>query len=183
MKKLLLLGIVSMLIAPPVSAQLPASPYLALYEDAVRTDWCVLGPGLVNMYLFVLPSTEGAICAELSTNVTGPGAGGLMWTAPTYHADIAGPVMGTIPGEMGVCFLTCKTDWVYFYSVGILVSTAEAVRVEIGVFGTSPYPKVLTCDLPAEELEGIVLTHFYINDCGPIAVEASSWGAIKSLYE
>jgi len=66
-----------------------------------------------------------------------------MWTVPTYHADIASPVMGSVPGEMGVCLLTCKTDWVYFYSVGVLIGT-DAARVEIGVYGTSPYPKVLT---------------------------------------
>jgi hypothetical protein len=181
MKKLLLFGIVMMLIAPSASAQ-PADAYLALYEDAARSDWCVSGIGFVTMYLFVLPSVDGVVCAELSINVTGAGAGGLMWGTPTYHPDVAEPVLGSVPGEMGVCFPVgvCKTEWIYFYSVGILVQTIEAARVEIGPYGTSPYPKVLDC-LDAEP-EAIIFNHFYINDCGPIAVDESSWGAIKSLY-
>lgn len=181
MKKLLLFGIALMLIAPPVSAQLPATPYLALYEDVVRSDWCVTGIGFVNMYLFVLPNVDGAVCAELSISVTGAGAGGLMWGVPTYHVDVVEPVMGSVPGEMGVCFGDCKMDWIYFYNVGILVQTVEPARAEIGVFGTSPYPKVLDC-LGAEP-EAIIFNHYYINDCGPVAVDESSWGAIKSLYE
>ena len=181
MKKLLLFGIVLMLIAPQVSAQLPASPYLALYEDEVRTDWCVSGIGFVNMYLFMLPNTDGGICVELSINVTGTGSGGLMWGAPTWHPDVVDPKLGGVPGEMGACFGTCKTDWAYFYSVGILVQTLDPARAEIGAYGTSDYPIVLTC--LGDEPEAIVFNHFYFNDCGPNAVEESSWGVIKSLYE
>ena len=181
MKKLLLTVILLMMIAAPVSAQLPPTPYLALFEDDVRSDWCVNGPGLVTMYLFALPTSDGVKCAELSISVTGDGAGALMWTAPTFHPDVAEPVMGAVPGEMGVCFTNCQNDWIYFYSVAIMVGDANASRVEIGAYGVSPYPKVLNCI--EEEPEAIVYNHFYINDCGPTAVEESSWGAIKDLYE
>ena len=184
MKKLLLFGILLMMIASPLSAQLPATPYLALFEDDARSDWCVDGIGFVTMYLFMLPMTDGAICAELSTAVTGTGAGALMWMAPTYHPDIADPVLGAVPGDMGVCFLSCKTDWVYFYSVGILVQGVDPARVEIGPYGVSPYPIVLDCTPAPDaiEYEAIIYNHFYINDCGPVSVDESSWGAIKNLY-
>jgi hypothetical protein len=178
MKKLFLLGCMLAVLVAPASAQLPANAYFGLFIDEARTDWCVSGLGSHTMYFVILPSEDGLQCSELSTNLVGSG---ILFFVPTYHPDSASPVMGGIPGDMSHCFNTCQTDWVYAYSVQILVQTEDPVRIEIGPYATQPYPIALDCGMG--EGEAIAFTHFYINGCGPIGVEESSWGAIKSLYE
>ncbi len=178
MKKIFWLGIMLIVLAAPASAQLPANAYFGLFTDEARTDWCFSGTGMQTMYFIVLPSQEGLICSELSTALVGTG---VMFFAPTYNPDTALPVMGGVPGDLAHCFNSCYYDWVLICSVGLFIQDATPKTIEIGPFATQPYPNALDCI--GEEGWAIAFTTFYINGCGPTAVEESSWGAIKSMYE
>jgi len=178
MKKIFWLGITLMVLVAPASAQLPANAYFGLFIDEARTDWCVSGAGMYTMYIIVLPSVDGLICSELSTALVGTG---VMFVVPTWHPDSAQPVMGAVPGDLAHCFVNCHYDWVYVCSVGILVQTADPVSIEIGPYATQPYPTALDCG--GGEGEAIIFTKFYVNGCGPVGVEESTWGAIKNMYE
>ncbi len=178
MKKLFVLGCMLAVFVAPASAQLPANAYFGLFIDEARTDWCVSGLGAQTMYLMVLPGEGGLLCSELSVTLVGTG---VLFFQPTYNPDTAQPVMGGVPGDMSHCFNTCKTDWIYAYSVQMLVQTEDPIYLEIGPHSIQPYPIWLDCTM--SEGEAIPFTNFYINGCGPIGVEESSWGAIKSLYE
>jgi hypothetical protein len=179
MKRLFLLGCMLAVLVAPASAQLPANAYIGLFIDEARTNWCVSGLGAHTMYLVVLPSQDGLLCTEMSTTLVGTG---VMFFQPTWNPLSASPVMGGIPGDLGHCFDECQTDWVYLCSVSMLVQTTDPVSIEIGAYTGVPYPRTLVCDESAEP-EAIPFTTFYINGCGPLGVEESSWGAIKSLYE
>lgn len=178
MKRLFVMGCILAVFVAPASAQLPANAYFGLFIDEARTDWCVAGLGAHMMYFVILPAEGGVQCCELSTDLIGTG---VMFFVPTYHPDMASPVSGSIPGDMFFCFDICQTDWVWAYSIQLLVQSEDPIRIEIGPYATQPYPIAADCSL--DEGEAIPFTHFYINDCGPTGVEESSWGAIKSLYE
>jgi len=178
MKKIFWLGMMLLVLVAPASAQLPESAYFGLFIDEARTDWCVSGIGMHTMYLMVLPSQDGLICSELSTTLNGTG---VSFLAPTWNPDTAEPVMGGFPGDLGHCFQNCYYDWVMVGSVRMYVEDTDPKSIEIGPFATQPFPNALDC-LGVEKW-AIPFSTFYINGCGPLPVEESSWGAIKSLYE
>jgi hypothetical protein len=178
MKKIFWLGIMLLLLVAPASAQRPANAYFGLFIDEARTDWCISGIGFKTMYLVVLPSENDLWCSELSTTVVGSG---LRFFAPDWNPDTAEPVMGGIPGDLAQCFVNCHDDWIYVCIVEMVVEDETPKSIEIGPYQTQPYPNALDCY--GGEGEAIPFTTFYINGCGPIAVEETSWGAIKSLYE
>ncbi len=180
MKKALLLGLTLLFVSGAVSAQ-----QLALYADAERTTWCAENAdvgAMVYVYLFVNPVAEGITCIELNTTHEG---GMYMAFAPTYNPETVQPIMGGFPdSDLGGCFGGCQSDWIWFANVMLFNQSVEPCRIYIRPFQGPPvqeYPKVLTCG--GDEIEAFPLTDFFINACGPISVEESSWGAIKSMYE
>lgn len=179
MKKALLLGAALMLIAGSASAQ-----YMGLYTDATHSEWCVEnGVGVVTVYVFGGPTVDGMECLELSTTTSGDGT--FMAFAPTWHPDVVDPKMGGFPDEnLAACWGSCWDDWQWLLNAGLYLTNAEPITITIGAFTGSPYPKILTCQ--GLEIEAYPMTNFCINQtcCPPInAVEESSWGAIKNLYE
>ena len=178
MKKIFWLGIMLLVLVAPASAQLPEKAYFGLFIDEARTNWCVSGAGMQTMYFIVLPSENGLICVELSTTLVGTG---VSFLAPTWNPDKVDPVMGGFPGDLAVCFGSCHYDWVTFCSVRMFVDDEDPKSIVIGPYATQPFPNALDCF--GGEDWATPFTTFYINGCGPLAVEESSWGAIKSLYE
>ena len=180
MKKALLLGAALMFIASASSAQL-----IGLYSDLDHTTWYADTPTagtVVQVYVFGAPTAEGMSCLELSTELVGDASYFLL--AATWHPDVVDPKMGSFPGgNLGACWGGCKDDWTWLISAGILMQSNDPLTIEVGIFTGSPYPKMLTCD--GTEIEAYPSTNFCINYvCDPInAVEESSWGAIKNLYE
>jgi len=182
MKKVLLLGLALLFVSGAVSAQ-----QFALYNDEDRTTSSVLDvtSGMfVRAYLFANPNADGVICIELSVAASG---GAFMPFASVYHPDVAQPVLaGGFPtGDVGGCWNTCKYDWTYFVYCDLFVQSTDPIYLVIGGFQgppVQPWSKILTCP-PSEEIEGFVLINFCINDTCENAVEESTWGAIKNMYE
>lgn len=189
MKKVLLLGLALLFVSSAVSAQ-----QLALYIDEGRTEWCALDANGEYVYVYLFGYlAEGLQCVELSTismvePVEGepyPVSSEIRAFAAEYPADIADPIMGTFPNEdFGACYNACYNDWVWLVKAEMNIRTALPVVMYIQPFqGTipQPFPKILNCT--GGEIQAFPLTNCYINGCGPVAVEESSWGAIKNMYE
>jgi len=185
LKKVLFLWLALLFVSGAVSAQLI---WFSLYADESRSTSSVLNVtagSFVRVYLFVCPNAEGVICIELGMVAEG---GAFMPFASVYHADVAQPVLATgFPtGDVGGCWNTCKYDWTYFVYADLYVQSTDQIYLTIGGFQgppVQPWPKILTCG--GVELEGWILCDFCINtlcacDC---AVEESTWGAIKNMYE
>ena len=188
MKKILLSGIMLMVLAAPVSAQAPANSYIGLFSNEARTEWCISGTGMITMYLIVLPAADGLKCLDMSTTENDPTAAVRFFT-PVWHDDVKDAMLGSFPDNfLSLCLWYCHNDWITLAAVdGYIYRDTDPVSIEIGpnwnVPVPLPYPVYGNCEDPMVENEAIPFTTFYINDeCGPIAVEESSWGAIKNLY-
>lgn len=181
MKKALLLGAALMFIAGSASAQI-----IGMYTDDTHTSWCVESAAaqgnMVTVYIFGSPNADGMTCLEFSTTTEG---GGYMAFTPTWADDIASPQMGSFPdNDLGACWQGCKDDWAWLLNATLFITSPEAMTISFGAFTGSPYIKILTC--LGDEIEAYAFSNFCINQpcCPPnTAVEESSWGAIKNLYE
>jgi len=181
MKKALLLGAALMLIAGVVSAQ-----HIGLYTDEARSSWYVEDAAaqgnIVTVYVFGNPTADGMRCIEFSSTVTG---GSYMAFTPVWHPDVVEPQMGTFPdANLAACWGSCHYDYTWVLKSTLMITSPGAeMTITIGLFTGSPYPKLLTCTYV--EIEAYPETHYCINYiCDPInAVEESTWGAIKNLYE
>jgi hypothetical protein len=182
MKKALLLGAALMFIAGSASAQ-----FVGLYTDETHTSWCYEGDNtgsIVYVYVFGQPNADGMKCLEFTTTVTGTGA--YMAFAPTWQADVIDPKMGGFPGDLGACWGSCMNDWQWMLNAGLFIQSGGELTFTIEEFPGSPYPKILNCVGDGVEIEAYPMTNMCINQpcCPPInAVDESSWGAIKNLYE
>jgi len=182
MKKLLLLGIAILLVANVVSAA--PYPYMALYLDENRSSYCAYGDGPITIYVFVLPSDNGAFASELRVELTGniwPGS----WTT---NSEVVGLTMGDISSGMSFSYNNCETDWHYVGTQGVFltddVTPGGATLLphsSTGFLGTA------NCDDEAgrPKEDAIVLTNVYFNTdpCPEVGTQDASWGAIKSLFE
>jgi hypothetical protein len=93
--------------------------------------------------------------------------------------------MGGVPGDLAACFGNCWYEWVQVFSATLFIMAPTEESVSIGAFTGSPYPKILDCLLPANEVEAIKWTYLYTNyaECPAYATRESTWGAIKNMYE
>lgn len=183
MKKILLYGLMFLVCAAPASVQAQANTYIGLFSDEARTGWCVSGTGMMTLYFIVLPGDDGLKCLDMSTTINGTG---VVFSAPTWHEEVKDAMLGSFPDDaLALCLWNCQYDWITLATVGGYIMSTDPITIEIGPNWDQPvppdYPVYMNC---AEvEREAIPFTTFYINgECGPIAVEESSWGAIKNLY-
>ena len=178
MKKVTLLVIALLFVSGSVSGQA-----LSLYADADRTTWELSGLpqySLVSMYLFVAPTEDGVKCVELNVSAL---CGAYMPFVPVYNPDVRDPIMGTIPGDLACCLQSCHLDWVWICNVTILLQ-ATPLNFWVQPFQgppVQPFPKIVTC--LDDEIEAYIWRPLIINGYCETAVEESSWGAIKSMYE
>ena len=183
MKKALLLSAALMFIASGVSAQL-----IGLYVDAERTSWeATAASGIVYVYVFAQPNTDGMTCLELRTEASNTN---FMAFATTWAPDAAEARMGNIPDQNLVgCWTSCKFEWTWLCNAGMFMMSGDELIISIAPYTDQPYPKILDCVDPANELPAMACTPVCINALEPCldpcdnAVEESTWGAIKNLYE
>ena len=182
MKKALLLGAALMFIASGASAQM-----IGLFVDANHADWNVDMPsGVAYVYVFASPTAEGMTCLELATVADNAN---FMAFATAWAPDAAEARMGNIPNENLVgCWTSCKFEWTWLCNAGLFMMSGDPLTVTPVPYSGQPFMKVLDCSTPAVEQEGIPYSEVCINHPVPCpllitAVEESSWGAIKNLYE
>ena len=180
MKKVTLLVLALLFVSCSVSAQ-----WISLYKDYERSASSVQGVGvgeIVQVYLFVCPRPYGIRCIELNSYTTGDGV--YVVDELEYYPEVAHPVTGGFPNSdlMG-CWHDCHYDWVYLCVATLLVQSDDPFCINIRGYQGQALPRVEECT--DDWVDYIPWCHFCLNQFSncEVAVEESSWGVIKRLYE
>jgi hypothetical protein len=186
MSKVFSIGVALLMISTVIHAQLPQIGYLGLFADDTHETYC-LNSGIGqshDCWVWALTSENGMRAVEfaiayppdVSETVFTPESG-----IPLY--------IGSTTTGISLAFSDCKYGWVLLLKFTIHVMTEDLRTIELiphtgnGRFGFA------NCLLPDYDIESAkYFTPIYINytPCppgGPIAVERSSWGAIKSVFK
>ncbi len=188
MKRAILILLVLAFSASGALAQ-PDSSYVGVFSDVNHSIWRVdytavpPAPTLFYAYIWWLPSVRGITGAEFA--LTYPTSMSDMIIALTTLNPTDLFVMGTLASGITIAWNgNCMTDWTYSHRLTCYlfsVNPNQIMIVEHPTVVPSEY-HVSTCELgtPIEPVKRY--THLYLNWDGGIAVENTSWGAIKSLF-
>lgn len=179
MKKVLLLVAALTMIATAATAGPVA--YIGVFADAAHSVITVNNPGGFypwTLHTWVLPSDNGAMCAEykvvapvnviVSTATTNPGA----------TVDMGSPVGA--PGA-SICFGTCQNDWFWTYQVLMYLTDTTPTWVELFPHDDAGGPQVANCEEGYPIEPATKYTLLGLNQDGIVANDKATWGAIKSL--
>ena len=185
MKKALLLGAALLLIASVSFAQqLPPLGYIGLFADDMHESWCtsIIGAAF-NMWIWALPGENGMKCAEFAIQY--PTAGIFAGTVTVNPGKSA--TLGDLPGGFSICYTECNWDWQWIAYQSIFVMVGDPLVFEIipsPIVYPLPVYQFANCNEGYPKEPCIKFTNLYVNgECGPIATEESSWGAIKDLFK
>ncbi len=184
MKKALIASVALLLISSSAFASLG---YIGLYVDADHSYWCTEGTGFyaAEMWIWCLPGPDGQICAEFA--VAYPA--NIIQSTVTWNDPLISVSLGDLPGGLSVCYVGCQHGWNWPCHQALWVTDPSQTFIQI-----VPHPEAGAIQF-ANCLEGYpvepatVLTNLFINyppeapECQGTAVEESSWGAIKGLFE
>jgi hypothetical protein len=180
MKSLLLLAFVSAaLIANPVHAQ----QKIELFADANRT-MCELtdtSPGTVTFHVF-MTGPDTATLAGFRARVPD------CWTGATWVADYSDyTTIGFSQGEWSVAFGLCLTPPIHVGEITYQTAGSAPPCCEYAIQQPISFP-LQYVDCGFAEIDAFAGQSVMINpneSCRcmlPVATEAATWGAVKSLY-
>lgn len=182
MRKLLMVA-VCILVAGSVSAQ--PTGYMGLYTDAARSTSCAYGVGFypVEMWIWNLPSGNGAICSEFMISYPV----NVIRSTVTWNTGLISVSLGEPGSGLSVCYVACQYDWHWNLHQSLWVTDPTRTEVLIVAHPGVGVYQFANC-LPGYPVETPkILTKLLINasgdDCTPFATTPSSWGAIKSLID
>ena len=192
MKKTLLIAAAIMLLASSVSAVLPPVGYIGIFKDDThavdpRANTVCPGPyGMFSAWIWCLPSVNGLQAAEFA--VAFPPVVLIQATVKNPNITVE---LGTLQTGISIAFgeTTCQMDWAWLYQLTCVVLSPTPVQTKIDIIphpGTLPVPayQFATCELGYPIEPCIYLTPLYL--CyvpdGPLGVQETNWGAIKSLF-
>lgn len=182
---------VAALLGPALVVAQPPVSYVGVYGDVARSTWCVSGtPSYQNEIWVYLVLGEGGATAfsfdlAVPPNVTltdlvigGHDPGPSMCLPPDCVTGIS--------NDFGLCVAPPMFSWVWLAHGTITVTGGDPGSVDI--IGTHGLPDcdIVRCDGQHETPR--ILTRLYINygpsepECSGLAVESTTWGAIKGLY-
>ncbi len=186
MKKALLIAAAVMFVATSASAVLPPIGYIGIFADAGHTLNTVCPAQYSNfpVWIWILPGENGMQAAEWA--VTFPAT--VVTLATVQHPNIT-VALGSLQAGISVAFGEglCNMDWVWTHQLTMMQLGPTVLPARIDIIphpGTLPVPayQLATCELgyPIEPL--IYYTPLYICQTGPVGVQETNWGAIKSLF-
>ena len=178
MKKVIMLVAALALIAGSVSAGPIA--YMGLYVDAEHGVCSVVVPAPYagfDMWHWVLPSDDGAICAEFKITIPVEYFSTGTVVNPDHSVALGDPLTG-----ISICFADCQTGWFWTYQLAILPTDAAVHQILIEGHPDVGAYQVANC-LPGYPIMPVtLLNHLHINEDCVDGNETSSWGAIKGMY-
>jgi len=188
MKRSLMIFLAVLLFSTAASAQ--TNGYIGLFADDAHTTWCATPasiPGNFNMYIFCLPNTDGMYCAEFMLEMPSDPTLILATTTPQAGYSI---ILGDLASGVSFCFLECKTDWIWIYTVLMVATSGNQNMVQIVPHPTAGGPNFSNCIEPIRPMyNAVIFTNLYANytdgvdpECSETAVSEMTWGAIKSMY-
>ncbi len=181
MKKALLIGIALMLLAGVANAG--PNSYIAVYFDEARTSYCHYPPAPFagfTAWIWILPSDLGVAAEEFAVEWYGNGYN----TGVTMNEAVITVSMGDLFSGISATG-PCQYEWFWLAQLDFLpldITTPGGVNIiPHPQYGTLIYS---SCEQDNPIYDLIVLTNGYWNTdpCPEIAVESTSWGAIKSMY-
>jgi hypothetical protein len=185
MKKAMFLAVALLVLAGSAFA-LPGTGYIGLFKDATHStdppaNALCPGPyGSFHCWIWALPSARGLQAAEF--RILFPASALIQTTVknPSITAEL-----GTLQNGISVAFGLCQMDWLWIYDLGIVILSPTPITQKIDIVphpGTLPLPAIqfANCQLVLEPF--IYLTPLYLCQDGPLGVEETNWGAIKSLF-
>ena len=188
MKKALLIAAAVMFVASSAFA-LPGTGYIGLFKDVTHNtdpaaNTVCAGPyGMIHCWIWALPSARGLQAAEFKINFPAVALVQTTVKNPSITAEL-----GTLANGISVAFGSCQMDWLWIYDLGIVILSPTPVIAKIDIVEhptTLPLPAIqfANCQLVLEPF--IYLTPLYlcwVPDPGPLGVQETNWGAIKSLF-
>ncbi len=182
MKKAIVFVLILLFSPVSISAQ-----GIALYKDFERTATSVQDVevgGIVTVFLFVQPTVLGVECIELNSYTTGDG----LYVVDDYDAHPESYLItGGFPdSDLWGCWYDCHYDWTYFCCATLVLQSVEPFCINLRGFQGPPtqaLPRGFDCG--DDWFYYFPQCNFCVNQLSEceVAVEESSWGAIKSLYE
>ncbi len=186
MKRYLMVFLAVLLFSTATSAQ--TKGYICLFSEIEHTTWCSTAatiPGALTIYVFCLPSVDGAFGAEFKLNY--PDDPTIMPSAETYNPDVT-VVMGSFSNGAGIGFNECKNDWFMIASQMFITTSSNQVMISIAPHPTSGGPSLADCGPLHAKYTATAFNNLYINyppgspECSETATAEITWGAIKSMY-
>jgi hypothetical protein len=184
MKKALLIAAAVMFVASSLFAQVrPPIGYIGIYADGARTDnsVCPAQYGNFQAWIWCLPSVNGLQAAEFA--VLFPATTVTLATVQNPNITVA---LGTLAGGISVAFGEglCNTDWAWTHNLTMMSLAVVPTKIEIIKHpGTQPPAyQFASCEAGYPIEPCIYLTPLYLCQTGPLGVEETNWGAIKSLF-
>jgi hypothetical protein len=191
MKKALLIAAAVMFVASSVVAELPPVGYIGIFKDATHaTDpaantVCPAPYGNFSAWIWILPPVNGMQAAEFAVSFPPT-----IITLATVQNPAIAVALGTLPG-ISVAFAEglCQMDWAWTHQLTLMnlaPIVAPGLKIDIIMHpGTIPPAyQLATCALgyPIEPLKYLTPLYLcYVPD-GPLGVQETNWGAIKSLF-
>jgi hypothetical protein len=189
MKKAMLLAVAILILAGSAFA-LPPQGYIGVFKDAThntvvgQNTVCPAQYGNFACWIWCLPSVNGLQAAEFA--VSFPATTVTLATVKNPGITVE---LGTLAAGISVAFGEgqCQMDWVWIYQLTMMQLGPPVLPAQIKIIlhpGTLPAPSMqfASC-LPGYPIEPLRnLTPLYICSDGPLGVEQTNWGAIKSLF-
>ncbi|MCX5752150.1 MAG: hypothetical protein NTW97_00745 [Candidatus Krumholzibacteria bacterium] len=183
--------------ASSVSAVLPPVGYIGLFKDATHDTSPISGGSGFNVcpaqyeqfqcWIWCLPSVNGMQGASFA--VSFPATTVTLTTVKNPGITVE---LGTLAGGYDFMFAqgNCQMDWFWTHHLTMMSLASPAVSAKIEIIpnpGGQPVPELVfaPCGVAHYLLPFTCLTPLYIcwtPDPGPLGVEETSWGAIKSLF-
>ncbi len=185
MKKALLIAAAVMFVASSAFAQAkPPVGYIGIFADAARTtnSVCPAQYGQFQAWIYCLPSVNGLQAAEFAVSSPATAV-----TLVTNQNPLISVALGSLGAGISVAFSegACQMDWVWTHNLVMMSLAAVPGQIKIIPHpGTLPVPayQFATCQLGYPIEPCINLTPLYICSDGPLGVQETNWGAIKSLF-
>ena len=162
------------------SPSLSQQAHIGLFADTEFSVWCVFSPlQMIPVHVFFYaPADRGAIAVEFDV---------------AYPANVI-PTARVVNCEKVNCsiliapfysyqFLQCRAhEWVWIWRQDVFLMTAVPSEADIVPAPGLPAVQYASCEPGHPVYAATVWRNMYFNWCPQDAVEASTWGAIKSLY-
>ncbi len=185
MKKLIVVAAGAFLMI--ASGAVAQEGYIGLFIDSEHSQSCVTGAGFypVNMWVWVLPGSLGAICTEFKIQYPY----NLIQSTTTWNDFLISVILGDLYYGVSACYAVCQHNWFWIAEQLLYVTDPTQGWIEI-----IPHPDpdlpcgvvIATCEPGYPCACTTVYSQLGINRVcppdNPIAVEGATWGAIKELY-
>lgn len=188
MKAVLSIILAGILVSAAGYAQGPANTYIGLFLDSERQVWCAEGSigYSTQVWFWFLPGENGLYSVSLNLSVPDD----VVWVSDGVYSPhvYIPPTKCNPPCPYFRCFFEeCHTGWVWAYYETLIVNTLDPARIELLSFPAND-TNLTVYNCADEEEPAVRYSSVFLNyaptspECLGVAVEPSSWGAVKGLF-